>query len=325
MVYFLEVFYNERYMDNYMQLAGKEITEFLTEPNAYRSILILVVAIIVAYLASRFLAKLIIFIAQKVAVSSDSASDEAKAIKLRQVETYLSVAVAIVRAAVVAITAYIVWRLLSPKYASSGAAAIGASAFFIVFAGQTLGMILRDITAGVIMITEQWFHVGDFIKVEPFIDVSGVVERFTLRSTRLRSLSGEVIWIHNQQIQAAHVTPRGVRTLSADLFTRDREQAEKALQTLIDVLSANASLLSKPLKIKSIDKWGDDVWHIVLSGQTAPGREWMIEKFFVNAVQEIDEDKKKADRIFIYEPIVRYADPVAERRFRRAIREQRES
>lgn len=307
-------------MDAVLNEASDDIIHFFSEPNAYRSVLILVGAILVAYIASRFLAQAIIFIAQKVALRSESVSDDTKAIKLRQIETYLSIAVAIVRAAVVAVVAYIVWRLISPV-SSSGAAAIGASAFFIVFAGQTLGMILRDITAGVIMITEQWFHVGDYIKIEPFIEVTGVVERFTLRSTKLRSLSGEVVWVHNQQIQAVHVTPRGVRTFAVDVFTRDQEKAKAALQEIISTLPANASLLSRPLKIKTIEQWGSDIWRITVIAQTAPGREWLIEKFFVNAIKEIDEDKKnKADRVFIYEPIARYADPIAEKKFKRAIR-----
>ena len=69
--------------------------------------------------------------------------------------------------------------MLSPFSAtnmSSSAAAIGAGAFFVVIAGQTVGIILRDLTAGSIMITEGWFKIGDFIKIEPFWDVSGVVE-----------------------------------------------------------------------------------------------------------------------------------------------------
>ena len=311
-------------MDTVIEETTDDIFRFFSEPNAYRSILILIGAIIIAYIVSRFLAQAIIFIAQKVATRSESVSDEAKAIRLRQIETYLSITVAIVRAAVVAVVAYVVWRLLSPV-SSSGAAAIGASAFFIVFAGQTLGMILRDITAGIIMITEQWFHVGDYIKVEPFIEVDGVVERFTLRSTKLRSLSGEVVWIHNQQIQAVHVTPNGVRTLAVDVFTRDPDKGKAVLQEIISTLPANASLLSKPLRIKNVEEWGSDLWRITVFGQTAPGREWLVEKFFVNAIEEIDEDKKKDERIFIYDPIARYADPVAERKFKRAIRANKES
>lgn len=312
-------------MDATLNDAAKELTEFFAEPNAYRSILILLAAIVVAYIASRFLAQAIIYVAQRVATHSDSMSDEVKAVRLRQVETYLSITVALVRTAVVIVVAYIVWRLLSPL-SNSGIAAIGASAFFIVFAGQTVGMILRDVTAGVVMITEQWFHVGDYVKVEPFIDTSGVVERFTLRSTKIRTLSGEVIWFHNQQIQAVHVVPKGVRTYTVDVFTRDAEVAKTHLQEVIDALSANASLVQNPFKISTIEPWGNKLWRIEIKGQTAPGREWLIESFFVNAIKEVDEDaEKKADKIFAYEPIVRFTDPVAERKFRRAIRAKRET
>lgn len=300
-----------------------EVQEFFTQPNAYRSILILIASILIAYIASKYLARAIIKLAQVVSAHSDNESNEEKHIRLRQIETYLSIAVAGVRAIVVAIVAYFTWNLLSPGTSSnnSGVAAIGASAFFIVFAGQSLGMLLRDITAGATMIIEQWFHVGDYIKVEPFIDVTGVVEQFTLRSTKLRSLSGEVVWINNQQIQAVHVTPRGVRTLAVDVFVRDRTVGEKKLQELINAVPAGPTMLAKPLHIKSTERWNDDLWRITVLGQTAPGREWLIEKFFVNAIQEIDEDvKEKSKRIFVYEPIARFADPIADKKFLRAIR-----
>jgi len=303
-----------------MDSVSTDIIEFFSEPNAYRSVLILVACVIVAYILSKFLADFIIKIAQKVSVRSDGETNEERLIKLRQVETYLSVSIAIVRALVVAVVAYVAWMLISPV-ANSGAAAIGASAFFIVFAGQTLGMILRDVTAGAIMIIEQWFNVGDFIKVEPFIDVSGVVERLTLRSTKLRSLNGEIIWVHNQQIQAAHVTPRGVRTLAVDVFVRDKEKGLRTLKELAKAVPVSPTMLATPLKVNKPEEWGGGLWRITAVGQTAPGREWLIEKFFVNAIIDVDSTvRNKINRTFVYEPIARYADPVADMKFKRAVR-----
>jgi len=58
----------------------------------------------------------------------------------------------------------------------------------------------------------------------------------------------------------------------------------------------------------------------VIKGKTAPGREWLIDQFFVNAIKAIDEGVAKPNRIFIYEPIARYSDPVADRRFQRAVK-----
>ena len=297
-----------------------EVIDFFSSPNAYRSLLILLGSIVVSYLLSKFLADGIIKIAQAVSVRSDKESNEERFIRLRQIETYLSVAVAVIRATVVAVVAYVVWNTISPM-ASSGAAAIGASAFFIVFAGHTLGTILRDITAGSIMIIEQWFNVGDFVKIEPFIDVTGVVERLTLRSTRLRSLNGEIIWIHNQQIQAAHITPRGLRTIAVDVFVRDKETGLSILEELAKAVPVGAMMLARPLKINTPEEWGNSLWRITVMGETAPGREWLIDKFFVNAIKEVDSTvRNKANRVFVYEPIARYADPVAEKKFKRAAR-----
>lgn len=308
---------------DYFDKAGAEIQQFVSQPNAYRAFLILAISMILAYWISRFIARGIIRVAQIVASHSDNESDEERFIRLRQVETYLSVAVAAIRALIVAIVGYIAWKLLIPE-ASSSIAAIGAGTFFVVFAGQTVGILLRDITAGATMIIEKWFNVGDFIKVEPFWDVAGVVERFTLRSTRLRTLSGEAVWIHNQHMTAVHVTPKALRSMAVDVFVRDRVEGEKAIEGVLNTVPTGPTLLARPLRIKYAERWDDELWRITVVGQVPPGREWLIEKYFVDALKDIDVDKKRDERIIIHEPIARFADPNADRRFKRAVRADRE-
>lgn len=311
----------------FLQNTANEVVTFFVQPNAYRAVLILIVSIVLAYWLSNFLAKGIIFVAQRIAVHTDTETREERVVLLRQVETYLSVAVAAVRAIVVAIVAYITWRILTPlggTTSGNSAAAIGASAFFIVFAGATLGILLRDLTAGAIMIIEKWFTIGDFIKVEPFIDMQGVVERMTLRSTKLRSLSGEVIWIHNQQIQAVHVTPNALRVMAVDVFVKDPEQAEKEITQVMKAVPTGPTLLARPLRMKKAEQWGEGLWRITIVGETAPGRDWLIEKYFVNAIITLDADRKKSEKLFVYEPIARFADPVARKKFKRAVRVQRD-
>jgi small-conductance mechanosensitive channel len=298
-----------------------EISEFFSKPNAYRSVLLLIATMVITYWLSHFLAKGIIRVAQAVAQRTDNESDDDRLMRLRQVETYLSVTVAVVRVVAVAVVGYIAWIIISPSAKSnSSLAAIGAGTIFIVVAGQTLGIVLRDVTAGSVMIMERWFNVGDFIKIEPFMDVSGVVEELTLRSTRLRSLSGEVVWIHNQQIHGVHVTPRGVRTMAVDIFVRDRVEGERAIERVINTVPTGTMMMARPLRIKYAERWNDDLWRITVVGETPPGREWLVEKYFVNALKEIDEDKKRSDRLIVHEPIARYADSIADSRFKRAVR-----
>lgn len=300
-----------------------EMSEWLSSQTLVRDILIIVAAMLVAYWVSRFLAKGMIKIAQAIALRSDEESNDARALKLRQTETYLSIATAVVRMAVVVIVGYIAWIIINPfsaSKASSSIAAIGAGTFFALIAGQTVGIILRDITAGAVMIAENWYKIGDFIKVEPYGEVEGVVERFTLRSTRLRALNGELVMIHNQNITGVHVTPNGLRTIAVDVFVRDKERGQEEIKKIIEAIPRGKTMLAKLLRIRSTEQWGESRWRITVIGQTAPGREWLIEKFFVEALVDIDEGKIGHDRLLVLPPMPRNADAIADKRFRRAVR-----
>jgi hypothetical protein len=312
------------FTQDFLNSISRDFVELVSTPNALRSILVLVLSLTAAYWLSRFLAQGMVRISQIVANLGDSTSDDAKTLKFRQVETYLSVASAVLRALVVVVVGYLAWRALSPfagnNSSANSVAAIGAGTVFVVIAGQTIGIILRDLTAGTIMIAERWFTVGDFIKIEPFFEVAGVVERFTLRSTRIRALNGEIIWMHNQHITGVHVTPRGVRTMAVDIFVHDLIRGEDAVRQVISAIPKGKMMLAKPLRITSKQKWGEDMWRITATGQTAPGREWLIQDYFVEMIKNIDEGKKKSERLLIYPPFARFADDAADKRFNRAVR-----
>lgn len=302
------------------------VHDFFVHSNPYRSIILLVVSIVLAYWVSRFIALGIVKFAQIISKRTDSETDSERLLRFRQVETYLSVTVAIIRVAIVLVVGYVGWIILSPTARINGNfAAIGAGTVFALIAGQTIGIVLRDVTAGTTMMIEKWFNVGDFIKVEPFGDVMGVVERFTLRSTRIRTIRGEIVWVHNQHMSAVQVTPGALHTMAVDLFVRDRVAGEKAIEEVINSVPTGPTLLARPLRIKYAEKWNDDLWRITVVGQMPPGREWLVENFFVDAIKSADAARKKADRVFVYEPIARAADSEADRRFKRAVRVKKSS
>ena len=77
------------------------------------------------------------------------------------------------------------------------------------------------------MVFEGWYAVGDTVVVEPW-GVAGVVEEFSLRSTRLRALSGDVVNVHNSQVLAVRRIPRGSREVQIEVYVND-EHAGRAL------------------------------------------------------------------------------------------------
>jgi small-conductance mechanosensitive channel len=292
------------------------MNEFFQQPNAFKSLLILLVSIIAAYLLSHFVAKIIIRVARFTAKKSDAQADEVKRLHLRRLETHLSVAIAVVRASIVGIVAFYVWQIVSPN-ANSTTAAVGASAFFIVIGAATLGMILRDITAGAVMILERWFDVGDFIRVEPFLEANGVVERITLRSTKIRSLNGEVNWIHNQYMQSVKVTPGGLRTIEVDVFVDKEKTGEKLINKVISSIPVGPMTIARAPRITQKEKWGDDLWLMTVRAKTLPGREWLMEDYFIDSLKTLNT-KLFDGSALARKPIARYADRAAEKSFRRA-------
>src|SRR6266705_1946602 len=85
----------------------------------------------------------------------------------------------------------------------TGIAYIAFATALVLTAAQRM---LMDIIAGFNMFVERWYSVGDTIAI-PMMEVQGIVEDLSLRRTKLRSLDGEVINIHNSQIAAVRVLP----------------------------------------------------------------------------------------------------------------------
>ena len=299
-----------------MQFEFQDLLNPITRPSSVRSLGLLVVTIVVVYWLSRFVSKFIIFIARIVAKKSDDTSNLDSSLRFRRLETYLSTLIAVVRVGAAAIIAFIIWRAVSPA-SNTPVSVIGASALFIVLAGGVVGPLLNDSVAGFTMILERWYSVGDYIKVEPFWDVAGVVERVTLRSTKLRSVSGEILWIHNRTINGVHVTPYGVRSISVDVFVSDPNIAKNIITKTITTLPIGATALTEAPTISDIVEVTENMWRVVINAKTAPGREWLIENYFVASLKEADDKRKNP--VIVHGPVVRFVDSAAEKGFKRAV------
>src|SRR4029078_4485960 len=101
-------------------------------------------------------------------------------------------------------------------------AALAGASFLLILVGFAVQRVLTDIIAGFAMFAERWYGVGDTIAVSG-LELQGGVEDVSLRRTKLRTLDGESIHIHNSQIPAVKVLPRGVKELAIELFVSDRE------------------------------------------------------------------------------------------------------
>src|SRR5207245_6985253 len=113
--------------------------------------------------------------------------------------------------------------------------AVAGASFVLILVGFSAQRMLMDIIAGFNMFVERWYSVGDTIAI-PMMEVQGVVEDLSLRRTKLRSLDGEVINIHNSQIAAVRVLPGGIKEFDVELVASSRELGEHLVADVAAVL-----------------------------------------------------------------------------------------
>lgn len=281
-----------------------------------KSIVVLIISITIAIIVGKGISFALRKLLKTVAGLADTTTDSKKADVYRRRETILVLSIALIRAVLIVFALYFWWVYLHPNQQPT--AIIGASALFVVLASATLGPVLRDLSAGSVMMAEQWYGVGDHVTFEPFLDLKGVVERVTLRSTKVRGLNGEIIWLNNQHIQGVRIAPRGVRTIAIDIFVSDIKQGRTLVDDVSSRIPRGKLMLAAPLKVSDTEKLSKGLWRITTVAQTAPGREWLIEKLALEMLKEADDSSKTP--VIVHGPVARYADPNAEQRFARAVR-----
>ncbi len=279
------------------------------------SLFTLVLCVAIALTIGRIIAYVLRRVVNAIGARADRSQNLRTVNRLRRYETMIVLSIAIIRTLLVLFSLYFWWLLDHPS--GQPTALIGASALLVVLISASLGPVLRDLASGSVMMAEQWYGVGDHIRVEPFMDMQGVVERVTLRSTRIRGLNGEVMWVNNQNIQGVRIAPKGIRTIALELFVTNLNAGEKLIADTNKRLPAGSLLVVSPLQITEIAEVGEKLWHITAVGETAPGREWLLETSAVELIKSLDEQRQKP--VVAHGPLARYADSEAEKRFRRTI------
>jgi len=290
----------------------RKITNALFTGN---SIWILAGSLAAAWLIGKILSIFLRRISRTFGRRADAAKNLMSVNRYRRLETWTILSIAIVRLLLVIFSLYFWWSYTHPGNQPS--ALVGASALLIVVIGGVVSPLLRDFAFGSGMMAEHWFGVGDLITVIAYPDVQGVVERITLRSTRIRGLNGEVIWIANQNIMGVRIAQKGVWTMAIEMFVTDPFEAEKLVAHTNALLPTGPALVASRLGIMSSDQRSKNIWHITAVGETAPGREWLLQNTAIDLMKKLDEKAKQP--ILLADPVARYADNDTERQFARAV------
>ena len=194
---------------------------------------------------------------------------------------------------------------------------IAGASFVLILVAFSAQRVLVDIIAGFSMFTEKWYSVGDTIAI-PTMELQGIVEEVSLRRTKLRSLDGEVINIHNSQIPAVRVLPGGLKEFDVELVASSREAAEVLIEHVSSILPVGPTTFVQRPVIHEVDELAPGLVRLRMRAAVAPGREWLVHGFYTDLLKE------RADKhLIVHGPIVLTVDERAARSFARASAESR--
>jgi hypothetical protein len=162
---------------------------------------------------------------------------------------------------------------LAPLLASAGVVGVA-----IGFGAQGL---VRDYLAGVFMLVEDQYGVGDVITIG---DATGTVENVTLRITRLRDVNGVVWHIRNGGVEAVGNETQGWARAVIDFpvpYEADLATVRRLLEQVGDEIWNDPAWRSVMLEAPEV--WGaqeisgaEVIMRIVV--KTAPLRQWEVER-----------------------------------------------
>ena len=172
----------------------------------------------------------------------------------------------------------------TPLLAGAGVAGLALS-----LGAQTL---IKDFIGGILILVENQFSVGDVIKVG---EVTGGVERITLRATYLRDIEGRLHIVPNGDIRlVSNLTAEWARAV-VDLNVGYEADVSQVLQTLEAAVARaqedeaiKADLLEAPQALGWIS-FNDWAVQVRLMAKTKPGKQWgvmmALRQYAVEALQ----------------------------------------
>jgi Mechanosensitive ion channel len=197
---------------------------------------------------------------------------------------------------------------------ATGISTIAGASFLAVVVGFAAQRFLIDLMAGFVMFFEGWYTIGSTVVIEPW-KLEGVVEEVSLRATKIRDVSGEVLRVHNSQILAVRVLPEGGRHVEIELFVRDAEAGERLVEQVARIVPTGPTEFLHAPHVTAVTELDGDLHRVTAEATVAAGRNWMAESLLPSVLRE-----RAGDDLIVHGPVILPADEQAASRFERARR-----
>jgi len=155
-------------------------------------------------------------------------------------------------------------------------AGFGIAGIAIGFGAQYL---IRDLIAGIFIIMENQYRVGDVARVA---DTIGVVEEISVRKTVLRDLDGIVHHVPNGEIRIASNFTRHFARVNLDVsvaYGTDLDHAISVINRVGQKLAEDENwrgMIKSPPQVLRVNNLGDSGIDIKIVGDVKPMQQWAV-------------------------------------------------
>ena len=170
-------------------------------------------------------------------------------------------------------------------------AGVGLMGLAVGFGAQSL---VKDFLAGMFVLIENQYNVGDVIKVA---GASGLVEKITLRATTRRDHEGNVHIIPNGTIGVVTNKTRQWSRFVLDIGVAYKENVDEVMGVLKEIgdeLAADskfASRITAPLEVLGVQDFADSAVIIRVMFTTQPVKQWTVGREFRRRVKNTFDAK----------------------------------
>lgn len=190
--------------------------------------------------------------------------------------------------------------ILSELHINIGALATGAGLVGIIvgFGAQN---VIKDYLAGMFIIVENQYRVGDVITLNGLGStngVSGVVEDISIRITKLRDLDGNLHFvpnglagvITNRTFQYANVNVDLNVALDADIDRIEKIVNDTGKTLATDEKWRDSTI--EPIRFLRLDRFNEASITVKCLGKVHPGAQWDIAADFRRSIKKAFDDKE---------------------------------
>ena len=145
-------------------------------------------------------------------------------------------------------------------------------------AGLAVQDTIKDFVAGVTIMVEDQYRIGDFVKINDF---RGEVSALGIKTTRVKAYTGEVLIIPNHLIESVINYSRTNSLAVVDISISYESEIEKAVDVLnkmcVDIFKDIPELVKQP-EVLGVQSLGNSSVDIRIIGETEPMKHFGVER-----------------------------------------------